>query len=62
MGGNVSTNANIKNLGLNFSSDLSWYSRIEKVTTACKKDSHAKRLLSQYLDTNGKVAQVSAVI
>ena len=46
----ISVTTNVKILGLTFSSDLSWYSHIDKIINACKKDTHAIKLLSQYLD------------
>ena len=62
MGENVSVSKNVKILGLTFSSDLSWYAHIEKITNTCKKDSHAIKLLRQYLDIDDLTKIVQAKV
>jgi hypothetical protein len=47
---------------LTFSSDISWYSHIVKITNTCKKDTHAIKLLSQYLDIDDLTKIVHAKV
>ena len=51
-GENISVAPSVKILGVTFSSDISWHTHIEKITSTCKKDSHAIKLLRQYLDVD----------
>ena len=59
---NIAVTTNVKILGLTFSSDLSWYSHIVKITNTCKKDTHAIKLLSQYLDIDDLTKTVHAKV
>ena len=62
MGENILVAPNVKILGLTFSSDLSWHAHIEKITNTCKKDSHAIKLLRQYLDVDELTKIVQAKV
>lgn len=62
MGENVLVSKSVKILGLTFSYDLSWYTHIEKITNTCKKDSHAIKLLRQYLDIDDLTRIVQAKV